>query len=68
MLSDVMTVGSFFAFFSLEAEEFPNFWIDQAKEELDAALNLEGLNKNVAKNIIILLGEKLLKCSTTYDI
>jgi len=44
-------------FFCSDEEETPKYWLDLGKEELDAALKLENLNKNVAKNIIIFLGE-----------
>ena len=40
-----------------DEEETPEFWLNLGKEELMKALELQQLNMNVARNVIILLGE-----------
>nr|XP_039258402.1 alkaline phosphatase-like [Styela clava] len=41
----------------IEAEKKPSFWKANAKKELEAALDAQRLNTNVAKNVIIFLGD-----------
>ncbi|KAM9298947.1 alkaline phosphatase-like isoform 2-T2 [Gastrophryne carolinensis] len=40
-----------------EQEKNPNYWRTQAQETLRKALNLQNLNTNVAKNVIMFLGD-----------
>lgn len=41
----------------LEKEKDPKYWRDQAQETLKYALELQKLNTNVAKNVIMFLGD-----------
>ncbi|KAM4652757.1 alkaline phosphatase-like [Discoglossus pictus] len=40
-----------------DREKNPQYWRDQAKKSLSNSLELEKLNKNIAKNIMIFLGD-----------
>nr|XP_033777818.1 alkaline phosphatase-like [Geotrypetes seraphini]XP_033777819.1 alkaline phosphatase-like [Geotrypetes seraphini] len=40
-----------------EKEKNPKYWRDQAQETLQSALRLQKLNTNIAKNVIIFLGD-----------
>ncbi|XP_051967673.1 alkaline phosphatase-like [Xyrauchen texanus] len=40
-----------------EQEKNPAFWNEQAQRSIKNALNLQNLNKNIAKNIILFLGD-----------
>lgn len=40
-----------------EREKDPEYWRGQAQETLRAALRLQRLNQNVAKNLILFLGD-----------
>lgn len=41
----------------LEKEKDPQYWRQQAQQTLRRALHLQQLNTNVAKNIILFLGD-----------
>lgn len=49
----------------LEMETEPSYWHEKAQEELEVALQAENLNKNVAKNSIIFLGDGMGVASIT---
>lgn len=40
-----------------EKEKDPKYWRDQAQQTLKYALRLQNLNTNVAKNVIMFLGD-----------
>ena len=40
-----------------DEEETAEYWLNKGREELEAALNLQQLNMNVARNVIIFLGK-----------
>lgn len=40
-----------------EIEKDPEYWREQAQETLQHALRLQHLNQNVAKNLILFLGD-----------
>lgn len=40
-----------------EKEKDPKYWRDQAQQTLQYALRLQNLNTNVAKNVIMFLGD-----------
>ncbi|XP_057701968.1 alkaline phosphatase, tissue-nonspecific isozyme isoform X2 [Corythoichthys intestinalis] len=40
-----------------EQEKDPNFWLSWAQRTLNNALNLQHLNQNIAKNLILFLGD-----------
>lgn len=42
---------------STEKEKDPKYWRDQAQQTLKHALRLQKLNTNVAKNVIMFLGD-----------
>ena len=44
----------------VDAEETPEHWLNSGREELDAAIDLEILNKNVARNVIMFLGNVIM--------
>jgi len=41
----------------LDEEETAEYWLNLGREELMAAINLQQLNMNVARNVILFLGK-----------
>lgn len=56
MLLGAMEPG-FLSLPTAEREKDPEYWRGQAQETLRAALRLQRLNQNVAKNLILFLGD-----------
>lgn len=48
-----------------DREKDPEYWRGQAQETLRAALRLQRLNQNVAKNLILFLGDGEMGAPTT---